>query len=149
MSRVIEINEKFGSRWNFVRKCDEFTMEYFFFFLLWWNIILRTVKAAVTVSIENTSMYFRVSWNCVWNVWEKMGTLRIDFKISIDILDYDTLCSTYNLEIFDKIEIFLACANFLPKQRMRITCIYFRVRIKFQSFHYLSWKVFNLGISKI
>lgn len=32
--RVIEINEKFDSRWNFVRKCerDELEMEYFFFF---------------------------------------------------------------------------------------------------------------------
>lgn len=71
-----------------------------------------------------------------------MGTLRIDFKISIEVLD-DTLCSMY-VEILDEIGIFLGHVNFLPKYRMKITIIiYFRVRIKFQSFYYLSWKVFN------
>lgn len=85
---------------------------------------------------------------------KKLGTLRIDFKVSIEVLD-DALCSTYE-EIFDIIRIFFGslCVSF---QNFEMKIIYFRVRIEFQSFHYLflilflleSFRSEDLGISKI
>ena len=137
-------------------------MEYFFFPFFFFFFFFFSFDEILFWEDESGGYSFDWKYIDVFGLVEivfemrgkKLGTLRIDFKVSIEVLD-DALCSTYE-EIFDIIGIFfLSHCEFLSKiSKWRL---YFRVRIEFQSFHYLflilflleSFRSEDLGISKI
>lgn len=90
VSRVIEINEKFDSRWNFVRKCerDELEMEYFFFFffsfdeILFWERWKRRLRFQLKIHRCIFGLV-EIVYGKKWELWELISKFQLKFWITI------------------------------------------------------------------